>query len=276
MREDPRELIRTYNDMGACDRECGCYEESISAFQKARALIEEEYGQDCEQYAVVLNNMAGSHRLAGEYMKALHLFCEAVAVYERIGRQDSWGYISVMNNLVLMYRDNRQLKDAIRCQKRVIAILEKNPASEYEAAISYSDLAALYCEDGQMDEARGCVERALQVFRADPAPRDLHFHYAAALNSLAGFRYADGDGAGAAELYQWSAAYTKRFFGENIEYAMTCQSMHWAYRMMGECGKAVEILNKAAVIFAEQLGIHHERTRMAAEELRRLKNCVCF
>lgn len=274
MQEDARELIRTYNEMGACDRECGYYEESIGLFGKARALIEEEYGQDCEQYAVVLNNMAGSYRLAGEYTEALHLFCEAVEVYERIGRQDGWGYISVMNNLVLMYRDNRQLADAIRCQKKIIAILEKCSGCEQETAISCSDLAALYCENGQMEEARKYVERALTVFREDPEPRDLHFHYAAALNSLAAFLYADGDGAGAAELYRWSAAYTKRFFGENIEYAMTCQSMHWAYRLMGECEKAIEILNKAALIFAEQLGIHHERTRTAAEELRRLRACI--
>ena len=56
-----------------------------------------------------------------------------------------------------------------------------------------------------------CLQRALQAF--EKCADEENVHYAAGLNSLAAFLYAEGDCERALALYRKSMRYTLRFFG---------------------------------------------------------------
>ena len=63
----------------------------------------------------------------------------------------------------------------------------------------------------------------------------------------------------------------KRFFGENIEYGITCRNMYWVYKRLGKRNEAIEALEKARESFAQVLGEDDDRTCAIADDLRRLK-----
>ena len=110
---------------------------------------------------------------------------------------------------------------------------------------------------------------ALQEF--EKCAEEENVHYAAGLNSLAALLYAEGDFTKALALYRKSAAYTKRFFGENVEYAITFQNMSWIYKRLGRESEARAALVKAGKIYEALLGPDHERTRAVTDDLKRMQ-----
>lgn len=272
-RQDPlrrrEELIAVYNELGSFYRGVSRYAQSVAAFEKARALAAADLGQDCGQYATILNNMAGTYRLMGDQVKAVELFHEAVEVYRRAGQTDSYAYASVLNNLALAYRESGRQEQAIGCLRQALGLIEDMPGRTQEVAVTYNNLTTLYSAVGDKRQAMLCLQRALQAF--EKCADEENVHYAAGLNSLAAFLYAEGDYDRALALYRKSMRYTLRFFGENAEYGMTCQNMAWVYERMGRTADAAAMLERAEKVYESLFGPDHERTRTAADELRRLR-----
>lgn len=261
--------IAVYNELGSLYRGISRYDASISSFQHARQLVEKEIGTDSVQYATVLNNMAGTCRLMGHFDDALRLFHMAEQIYARAGEEQSYAYASVLNNMSLVYRELEDLQPAIDYLEKALKIIQTMPNTQQEIAITYNNLAAMYRQAGNTAKAMQCVDLAMQYF--DQCCEQENVHYAAGLNSLAGLLYAERDDERALELYQKSAQYTKRFFGENIEYGITCRNMYWVYERLGKRNEAIEALEKAREIFAQVLGEDDDRTCAIADDLRRLK-----
>lgn len=261
--------IAVYNELGSLYRGISRYDASISSFQHARQLVEKEIGADSVQYATVLNNMAGTCRLMGHFDDALQLFHMAEQIYARAGEEQSYAYASVLNNMSLVYRELEDLQPAIDYLEKALTIIWAMPNTQQEIAITYNNLAAMYRQAGNTAKAMQCVDLAMQYF--DQCCEQENVHYAAGLNSLAGLLYAERDDERALELYQKSAQYTKRFFGENIEYGITCRNMYWVYERLGKRNEAIEALEKAREIFAQVLGEDDDRTCAIADDLRRLK-----
>lgn len=261
--------IAVYNELGSLYRGISRYDASISSFQHARQLVEKEIGTDSVQYATVLNNMAGTCRLMGHFDDALRLFHMAEQIYARAGEEPSYAYASVLNNMSLVYRELEDLQPAIDYLEKALEIIQTMPHTQQEIAITYNNLAAMYRLADNTAKAKQCVDLAMQYF--DQCCEQENVHYAAGLNSLAGFLYAERDDERALELYQKSAQYTKRFFGENIEYGITCRNMYWVYKRLGKRTEAMAVLEKAREIFAQALGEDDARTCAVADDLRRLK-----
>lgn len=272
-REDTAEAaeigIAIYNELGSLYRGISRYDASITSFQRARELVAQEIGTDSVQYATVLNNMAGTCRLMGHFDDALKLFQMAEEIYAHTGEEQSYAYASVLNNMSLVYRELEDLQPAIAYLEKALNIIQTMPNTEQEIAITYNNLAAMYRQADDTEKAKQCVNLAIDFF--ERCREEENVHYAAGLNSLAGFLYAEQDYARALELYQKSAQYTKRFFGENIEYGITCRNMYWVYERLGKREEAIDVLEQARDIFAQVLGENDDRTCAIADDLRRLK-----
>ena len=193
----------------------------------------------------------------------------AEQIYARAGEEQSYAYASVLNNMSLVYRELEDLQPAIDYLEKALEIIQTMPNTQQEIAITYNNLAAMYRLADNTAKAKQCVDLAMQYF--DQCCEQENVHYAAGLNSLAGFLYAECDDERALELYQKSAQYTKRFFGENIEYGITCRNMYWVYKRLGKRTEAMAVLEKAREIFAQALGEDDARTCAVADDLRRLK-----
>lgn len=262
-------LIAVCNELGCLYRSTSRYMQSLAAFEKARALAAGTVGTNRCEYATILNNMAGTYRLMGDYEAAIKLFLQAMEIYQRAGIRNGYAYAGILNNLSMAYREAGRLRQAIAYLEQTLAIMEGIPDRSQERAITYNNLTELYHAAGDREAAMRCLNRALQEFEKCAGTENVH--YAAGLNSLAGFLFADGDYEQALALYRKSAHYTRRFFGENVEYGITCQNMRWVYEKLGRLAEAADALETAARTYTKLLGPDHERTRSVAEELRRLR-----
>jgi Predicted N-acetylglucosaminyl transferase len=267
--EESEKLIAVYNELGSLYRGTSRYSKSLEAFEKAKELAARVFGENCTEYATILNNMAGTYRLIKEYDTAAELFQKTLEIYKSEGMRNNYVYASALNNLSLVYQETKQYGKAIVYLEDALALIESMPEHRQEIAITYSNLTALYHASGDEEKAMSCLERAIREY--EKCPEDERSHYAAALNSLAGYLYAEGKCERAIELYLKSAGYTKRFFGENIEYGITCQNMRWAYEKLGKHDEAIASLKKAAEIYERILGPDNDRTRNAEDDLARLE-----
>ena len=262
-------LIAVYNELGGFYRGISCFGESLDAFEQARLLTEKQLGRSCEQYATILNNMAGTYRLMREYEKAIDCFLEAIKVYKEVGTESSYAYTSVLNNLSLAYQETKHYDLAIIYLQEALHRMEETPENHQELAVTLNNLTALYHAVGELEKALCCLQRALNEY--DAVPEAERVHYAAVLNSLAGFLYDMGDCERALALYRRSAKYTLKFFGENAELAATCLNMRWVCERLGRRSDAVAILEKAAEIYERLFGESNERTLAARADLARLR-----
>ncbi len=266
---DRGQLIAIYNELGSFYRGISAFDASIGAFEMAKSITAELFGETCMQYATILNNMAGTYRLKRCYDEAIALFEEAANIYRQNGEEDSYEYASLLNNISLAFRETKQYDKAISYLSKALWLIEKMPDRHQELAITYNNLTAMHYAVGHKQEAMLCLERALREF--EQCSDEENVHYAAGLNSLAALLYSEGQFDRAIEVYKKSAKYTLRFFGENVEYAITCHNMAWVYRAMGDLPAAAKVLDKAVQVCTRILGADHDRTMVAAEELKRLK-----
>jgi len=267
--EDDRTCIAACNELGSLYRGTSRFSQSLAAFRRARDLAAQVYGTCCSEYATILCNMAGTCRLAQDCPQAIELFRRAISIYAEAGETDHYLYANVWNNLALAYRDMDQLEDAIRCLEQALSILEQLPQSRQELAITCNNLAVLCHAAGDMSRAAAYMSRSMEAF--DSCSDEENIHYAAGLNSLASFLYATGEYEQALTAFRKSAQYTLRFFGENLEYAITWQNISRVYEAMNSKKDAVSAFYKAKSLYASLLGPDHPRTLEATQEIIRLE-----
>ena len=270
--ENAAGLVAVHNELGSFYRGTSRYAESLDAFQAAGEEIIRRLGTESVEYATLLNNMAGTYRLMGRPAEAAELFRQAIDIYQSQSAENSCAFVSVLNNISLAYQELGQLEAAIENLEQALAMLRRMPGHLHEEAVTYHNLTALYHRTGRKEDARRCLEMALAAFEDCGGEEDAH--YAAALNSLAGFLFNDGDYERAVEAYQKAAAYTKRWFGENVEYAVTFQNMSWAWQAMGKPEEARRCLEEAERVLLSLFGPEHERTQAVRDALRHLRGAA--
>lgn len=266
---DPSLLPAVYNEMGSFYRGTSRYEKSIDAFRRCGEMIRRESGTRCVEYATLLNNMAGTYRLKGELDTARKLFQEAVDIFQECGAQGSYPCVSTLNNLALVYCAEGSYKEAAENLEEALSLIRGMEGHENELAVTYANLASLYLREGESKKARKALEDSIAVFEKLP-PEDT-VHFAAALNSLAVLEYREGNTEEAIQLYRRSAANTRRFFGENVEYGITLENIGRAYEQIGDKRLAMISYEKAARVFTSLFGADDERTKEVAGHIRRLQ-----
>lgn len=270
--ENAAGLVAVHNELGSFCRGTSRYAESLTAFQAAGEEIVRRLGADCVEYATLLNNMAGTYRLMGRPAEAAELFRRAIGIYQGQKAENSYAFVSVLNNISLAYQELGQLEDAADNLERALCMLRRMPGYLHEEAVTCHNLTALYHRMERREDAQRYLELALAAFEDCGGEEDPH--YAAALNSLAGFLYSAGDYERAAETYQKAAVHTKRWFGENAEYAVTFQNLSWVHQAAGNWNEARRCLEEAERVLSRLFGPEHERTQAVRDTLRRLRDAA--
>lgn len=262
-------LLAVYNEMGTFYNAVGRHLKAIEVYEHAGNKAKQTFGEDSSQYASILNNMAGVYRTQGELQKAIDLFKEAAAIYGKLGMEDAYPYAGVMNNLALCCQEKGNYPCSIEYLDKALRIYERNPESKWETALSYNNMTALYSAMGDKDGANFCIRRALKAFEA--CEDEPNVSYCAGMNSLAGFLFTEGEFERAAAVYRKSARYTLKFFGENLEYAQTCQNIGRTYERLGRRDEAISSLERADRIYSRLLGKDHERTSSVEDDIKRIR-----
>ncbi len=262
-------LIAVYNEQGSFFRSISHFDDSIAAFQKGQSLILDLWGPDCLAHATLLNNMAGTWRLAGETEHAIDLFLKAIQIYRKLGTENTYAFASAQNNLSLAYQQTGQPRLAINHLHLALNLIQIMPDHHTQLAVTYGNLCTLYHQIGDDALAMDALNQSLDLYEAHKESKNVH--YAAVLNSLGAFLFQSGDNARAAEIFQKAAAYTEKFFGKNLDYAIAYKNLYWVYRKMKNLPQALDAITVAHAAYRGRFGETHERTRWTADELARVE-----
>lgn len=255
--------LAALSELGAFYKGVSRFEESARTFEQTTEIIGKFIGKETQDYAVNINNLAGTYRLMGETEKSLDAFAEAKGILESIGETESFPYASILNNMSILYQSKGEYDRSIVLMERSIEICAKLDGSEEAIATASLNLASLYRLTGDRDKARQAADNALEMFKMMPQSA----HHAAALNIRAALDFEDGDYEKAKTLYLAALEKTEHFFGENVEYAILCDSLSVTYSRLGAQQESTAYLETALRVFEKTLGAQHARTRSVAEKL---------
>jgi tetratricopeptide (TPR) repeat protein len=244
-----------YSELGSYSKAVSDFEAAVDAQRVAGRLIESIMGAESEDYAVNLCNIAGSLRLWGKLDEAEKYFVQSKTLFEKIGATADYYYASVINNIGLLCQDRGEDALAIEHIERSIEILKQLDGVEVEIATALTNLASLHRNVGQDQRAVQSVDTAIAMFEALPP----NPHHAAALNAKAMLLFRDGDYVGAKALFGEALKRTEGFFGQNVEYAIACESLAAVSGKLGEAKEQASWLDKAIGIFVRVFGEGHER-----------------
>ena len=259
------ELAALYNELASFYRGVSRYGESEDFFRRSLGIFESIGMESTPEYATVLLNLAGLHRLAGDADKSVELFLCAMKRLDDADAQDSYAYVSILNNLALAYQAKGELSQALDCANKALSIMRMGIGNEHEVASSLNNLAAMHLQLGDLDIADGEITEALQIFgrMQEPDP-----HHAAALTAKAVINYRKGDRSGALAGFRRASDLTKRFFGENIEYATCKRNISEVCASLGDIPSAISELSDAIRIMERILGPEHATVLDAKKRLR--------
>jgi len=122
---------------------------------------------------------------------------------------------------------------------------------ENEIAASLNNLAAIHLSLGELSVADSLITESLSIYDAAPEP---NVHHAASLCTKAVIQCRTGYHRDALDSFRRALILTKRFFGENIEFAICKRNIADVYEMLGEIPSAVSELTDAVRIMEKLLG----------------------
>ena len=126
-------------------------------------------------------------------------------------------------------------------------------------AQSLNNLAGLYAEQGQYEQAEPLYQRALAIREQQLGP--LHPHTATSLNNLAGLYKAQGQYEQAEPLYQRALAIREQQLGPlHPHTAASLNNLALLYKVQGKYEQAEPLYQRALAICEQQLGPSHSST----------------
>lgn len=114
-------LANHYNELGLIDFEQKKFDESLQWFEKSKALMQQAYGQNSQQYARLLGNFAQVKDNQSEYKPALQYYQQAQNIYEILlkplmtsteSRSLRQAYAQVLNNSAVIEFKLREYEKA--------------------------------------------------------------------------------------------------------------------------------------------------------------------
>jgi len=252
---DRHAVVSILNEMMGFFRSISRYAEALGLAKRAVGLMQELGYEDTVAYGTTLLNCATAYRTSGDNVTALEMFIEALGIFSRHVAPDDYRLAGLYNNIGAIYEETGRYEAALDMLQMAADILEKHADMRSHAATVQSNLALILFKLNRDAEAKSALDRSQALFRQEEkngkAGQRLSPHYAAALAGageacLRGARYGE-----AVQAFESALAHLKDAFGENRDYAVTCQNCAVAYAAAGQADKAAELMAKAAALLAE-------------------------
>ncbi len=203
------------NELGTYYRGVSRYEESVRAFETAGRDMLSYGAKDTVDYATNRINLGGTLRLMKQYDQALALYAEAAGIYTRLTGRRSYYYATVLNNMALVYLDQQDYAQALKCADEALQIISVLSGYTEEQAISLINRGTAYWHLGKQEDAEADASRALALYESLP---EKGVHYAAALALCGAIDMKKHRYAQAFRRFTKAGEYTKQIFGENDDY----------------------------------------------------------
>lgn len=193
----------------------------------------------------------------GDYLQALVMAKQALAVAEKTFGAEDRIVGDTLHGVAMLYRAQRQYKEAEPLFRRSLAIREKvlGP-DDPELAQSLNMLAELYDSNGQAAQAEAAYKRALAI-REKALGAD-HLDVAESLNNLAVLYRSPNQYAQAEPLYKRSLAIREKALGTGHRVvAESLSNLGIMYKAQGRYADAEPVFKRALAIRENALGPDH-------------------
>jgi len=269
-REGSPQRAGLYNELAGFYRGVSRYAESEDAFINALNVFESVGMGSTPEYATVLVNLAGLYRMRGEADKAIDLFYDAMKKLENAGARNGYSYVSVINNLALAFQEKGDYARALEYAGRALNILRAaDSPNEHEIAASLNNLATIRLRLGELDIADNLISESLGIYES---MAETNVHHAAALTTKGVIQCRAGNYRGALDGFLLALELTRRFFGENIEFAICRRNIADVHELLGDIPSAIAELSDAVRIMGNIFGEEHNSVKDARGKLERLRS----
>ena len=260
---DVHAVVSILNEMMSYFRKISNYTASLRISKRVVATMQDLGYEDTVAYGTTLLNCGTAYRASGDITKALELFIQALTIFSQHLPADDYRLAGLFNNIGAIYEETGRYDAALDVLHRAAAILEKHDGMENDAATVQSNLALIFFKLNREKKAMVALEKARILFRQEDktgkAEQRISPQYAAALAG-AGEAYLRMEKyVEAVEAFESALTHLKDAFGENRDYAVTCQNCADAYAAAGLPDKAKELMAKADALLAE-LGVDNQES----------------
>lgn len=227
--------ITVLNELAGFYRGVSRYEDSVAAYLSALMLLEAAGQRDKPFYSTIVMNAAGTLRLAGRLSEAEEMYKKVLDLLD----PEDYVYASTQNNLSLVLQDQGKYKEAQVLAEQALEWVRCHGAPDHEVATSLNNLANIHMNMGDVEYAGTLIKESLAIYDAMEKP---NVHHAAALSFQGVLCYRQKDLDGAKAAFERALSLTEYFFGKNIEYKQTLQSLkvvRKAQETAGDEGEAI-------------------------------------
>lgn len=178
--------VSLLNEMMGFFRETSQWEKSYECIEAVLKLMNRMGLKDSVPYGISLVNCANAYRAGGEYKKSLELYKKAEKIYKANFRDEDSQYAAFYNNLSLLYQEIGDFGMAKAALYKSLNIIDKQPDSELEQAVTRTNLASALIQLNEFDKAEGLLKEALCILEKNNIS---DVHYCGALSSYGTLLY---------------------------------------------------------------------------------------
>ncbi len=254
--ENTPEAAAVYNEYAGWLRGASRFEESLALYERALDIMEACGQSETDAASRMRMNLAGLYRLRGDLKKAESL--SLIVCSELEGSKDVYGYVTALNNLSLVYQAMDDYERGIETYVKVLNLLDASPdISDHEIATTYVNMAGLYLQKGDLDNAEQAVLHAIDIFDAMEGENT---HMAPALSMLGSILYKTKRFDEAARAFKKAMVITEKYFGKNIDFAKAAHSLAFTEEALCNFEAAGKAQEETVTILRELFGDQDTRT----------------
>lgn len=149
------------NEQMGLYRKTGKQQEAFAAAEAGLALIPQLDYENAVSGGTCYINAATVYKAFGEAKKALPLYQKAKEIYEAQLADNDGRLGGLYNNMALALLDEKQYTEAEELYQKALAVMEKVPDGQLDAAITLLNLADLYCARDGYEKAKKFIEDCL-------------------------------------------------------------------------------------------------------------------
>lgn len=215
-------------------------QESLDYCQRLIDLLKEHNLGGTIPYATSMLNVATAYRNADRHEEALELYVDVAGVYALSLDPKDIRIGALSNNICVTCLEMGKLEEAEEFAEKALYVLADQPGAESEAAVAYSNMAAVNVEKGEeyQEEAVEYLQKALKIFREH---EDLASNYGATLCHLGQLYLRMEEYEKAVDAYEEALVKVEAEYGQNIPYMITCRNCALAQEKAGNVQRADEL-----------------------------------
>ena len=136
-----------------------------------QAVAQAQAEADTDSEKLLRNEQIGFYRDCGKFPAALETAAAARALFEQTGETDTISYATTLLNCANAYRAAGNYADAFAAYETVQSLYARLlPPDDGRVASLWNNLALLYQETEQWEQACTCLKQALELVQHDPDP----------------------------------------------------------------------------------------------------------